>query len=128
MHRLARPRPLGTRILAILALLALAATSLTPLVNPEWNGWRPDHGHAALGPVEADHSHPWDAPAADAETDVVFTGGDSVPGVTALWTPTPEGASAVLARIAVPDAGMAPPQEPPAVPAAPPPQGVLSHT
>lgn len=92
-HRGARRQaPLRTRLLAVVALFALAATYLTPLVNVEWAGWRHDHGHLTVDGVVPPHTHPWDAhhDAEAAGDPVVFTAsGDSVPGVTALWTVAP---------------------------------------
>lgn len=75
--------PRGARLHAlatVLVLLAMLAPMLAPIAGGDLWGWMPDHGHATLGGVLGEHSHPWDADAAhsgEASTDDwVATAGD----------------------------------------------------
>ncbi len=65
------------RRLALVLVVALLAPSLGPAAGYDMWAWFPDHGHAALGAVPGDHTHPWDtAPASGAATEVEFTAGN----------------------------------------------------
>ncbi|GMU41217.1 MAG: hypothetical protein AMXMBFR23_20830 [Chloroflexota bacterium] len=62
--------------LALVLVVALLAPSLGPAAGYDMWAWFPDHGHAALGAVPGNHTHPWDAaPASGAAAEVEFTAG-----------------------------------------------------
>ena len=138
MHTRSRRRaPLATRLWAIAALIALAAAYLTPIASPEWAAWSYDHGHATASGVVMPHTHPWDhAPvlggtattgSEDAAGAIVFTAnGDSMPGITALWTAPAAGIVIAMLTCLVVLAAVVRPATYASVPAAPPPRGTLS--
>lgn len=125
-------RTFRARLFAVLALVALAATYLTPIIDADWNAWRYDHGHASLAAV-GEHSHPWSdsGDAADVEGDeagFVFTASeDSVPGITAIWTPSTTTAVTLLSDTLVDLDVVAPPRVEAGVPLSPPPETLLSR-
>lgn len=100
-----------SRIWLAVALLSLASTFLVPIVNSEWAGWRPDHGHLTISGHVGPHVHPWEvskshrdghggavhgeasgdqATAHGLADSIVFTEGwtGGIPGIGALWAPS----------------------------------------
>lgn len=136
-----RRAPLRTRILAVLALASLAWVSLSPLVDVEWAAWSYNHGHATASGLVMPHVHPWedatrglttaDADGAgesgEAADPIVFTAnGDSVPGVTVLWTAPVVGIAIAMLTCLVALAALRRPVAFALVPPPPPPRGALS--
>lgn len=87
--------PRGSQLFIACALVALASTFVLPLSNPDFAGWRLDHGHMTLSPVVPHHSHAWEHSHSEAEHSqddrVVTTNGDlgSMPGIGHAWAPAP---------------------------------------
>lgn len=136
--------PLRTRLVAVLALASLAWVSLSPLVDVEWAAWSYNHGHATASGLVMPHAHPWDDAArglaaagatnaidagesGEATDPIVFTAnGDSVPGVTVLWTAPVVGIAIAMLTCLVALAALRRPVAFALVPPPPPPRGALS--
>lgn len=79
-------------LLTVGMLVALLQGSLFAIVNPDLSGWHPYHGHATVGGVVPDHTHPWDHDHRDANgfgepAEVGFTGVSDIGSVAASAVP-----------------------------------------
>ncbi len=126
-------RTFRARLFAVAGLVALAATYLMPIIDADWNAWRYDHGHASLSTARAvgQHTHPWESSSETADrADAGFlytAAGDSVPGITAIWTPSTAAFVTLLGERLVELTAITPPHFVAAGPLSPPPEVFLSR-